>query len=57
MIGRLTPQQRIRLAQSLRRQANQPGVPVKKKMEKRRHASNLMALNLAEAKLKKSDKD
>jgi hypothetical protein len=45
----LSPQQRIRLAQSLRRQANQPGVPVRKKLEKRRLASNLMALNLIEA--------
>jgi hypothetical protein len=53
MIGRLTPQQRIRLAQSLRRQANKPGVPVKKKLEKRRHAANLMQINLIEAKSKK----
>jgi hypothetical protein len=45
----LTPQQRIRLAQSLRRQANQPGVPVRKKLEKLRHMSNLMQLNLIEA--------
>jgi hypothetical protein len=55
MLGKLTPQQRIRLAQSLRRQANQSGVPVKKKLEKRRHASNLMALNMYEAKQKKQD--
>jgi hypothetical protein len=46
---RLTPQQRVRLAQSLRRQANKLGVPVRKKLEKRRHASNLMQINLIEA--------
>jgi len=57
VFGRLTPQQRIRLAQSLRRQANQSGVPVKKKLEKRRHAANLMALNMFEAKQKKPEKD
>jgi hypothetical protein len=37
------------LAQSLRRQSNKPGLPVRKKMEKRRHASNLVKLNLIEA--------
>jgi hypothetical protein len=41
----LTPQRRIRLAQSLRRQANKPGLPVRRKLEKRRHALNLMKLN------------
>jgi hypothetical protein len=47
--ARLTPRHRVRLAQSLRRQANQPGLPVKQKLEKRRHASNLIQLNLIEA--------
>lgn len=47
--ARLTPQQRVRLAQSLRRQANKPGVPVKKKLEKLRHMSNLVQLNQIEA--------
>ncbi len=46
---RLTPQQRVRLARSLRQQANKPGVPVRKKLEKLRHMSNLMAINLYEA--------
>jgi hypothetical protein len=53
---RLTPQQRIRLAQSLRRQANQPGIPVRKKLNKRRHASNLMQLNLIEAQASRSSR-
>jgi hypothetical protein len=47
---RLTPQQqRVRSAQSLRRQANKPGVPVRKKLEKLRRMSNLMQINLFEA--------
>jgi hypothetical protein len=50
---RLTLQERVRLAQSLRRQANKPGVPVKKKLEKRRCAANLMQINLIEAREKK----
>jgi hypothetical protein len=50
---RLTPQQRIRLAKSLRQQANQPGIPVRKKLNKRRHAANLMQINLIEARKKK----
>jgi hypothetical protein len=52
----LTPQQRIRLAQSLRRQANKPGVPVREKLNKRRLASNLMQLNLIEARASRWDR-
>ena len=48
-VGKLDPQFRVRLAQSLRRQANKPGVPVKKKLEKRRLAASLMAINQHEA--------
>jgi len=56
MIGRLTPQERIRLAKDLNRRANgQPKLKLKQRQEARQHASNLMKLNLIEAKQKKSD--
>jgi hypothetical protein len=55
MLGKLTPQQRIRLAQDLRRRANgQPGLTAKQRQELRRHAFNLMQLNLVQAKLQKA---
>ena len=50
MIGRLTPQERIRIAQSLRRQANNSGLSPEQRREKRRHAFDLMKLNEFEAK-------
>ncbi len=52
MIGRLTPQERVRLAKDLRRRANgQPGLTAKFRQRLRQHASNLMQINLIEAKL------
>lgn len=54
-LPRLTPQERIRLAKSLRKQAAQPGLKIKQRQEKRRHAANLMQLNLIEANRKKPD--
>jgi len=50
VIGRLTPQERIRIAQSLRRQANNSGLSPEQRREKRRHAFKLMKLNEFEAK-------
>ena len=51
MRGLLTPRQRIRLAQELRRRANsQPNLKVRQRNELRRHASNLVKLNSLEAK-------
>jgi hypothetical protein len=52
---RLTAEERVRLAQSLRRQAQKPGLKVRQRQEKRRHAANLMQLNLIEAERKKAD--
>ncbi len=55
---RLTPQERIRLAKSLRKRAtDQPGLKIKQRQELRRRAFNLMQINLYEAKLKKPEKD
>jgi len=53
---RMTPQERIRSAKNLYRRANsQPGLTQSQRKEARRHASNLMAINLMEAKRKKPD--
>jgi uncharacterized membrane protein len=52
---RLTPQERVILAKQLNKKAkNQKFTPQQRK-EARRHASNMLALNLMEAKRKKSD--
>lgn len=51
-MARLTPQERMRLAQRLRKLSNQPGLPMKHRKEARRHAANLAAINLSEAKRK-----
>ena len=51
---RMTPQERIQAAQRLRKRANgEPGLKIAKLQDLRRIASNLMALNLWEAKQKK----
>lgn len=47
---RMTPQQRIRFAQDLRRANRQPGVPLVLRLGLRRTAHNLVKLNLIEAK-------
>jgi hypothetical protein len=48
---RLTPSERIRIAKSLLKRAKtQPGVPPHVRAEARRHAHNLITLNLSEAK-------
>ncbi len=53
---RMTPQERIRKAQELRRRANsQPGLPMKLRKELRRVAINLVACNMLEAKRPKPD--
>lgn len=44
MAGKLTPQQRVRLAQNLRKQTNQPGWSPAQRQEKRRLAANLMKI-------------
>jgi len=49
-LGKLTPEQRVHLAQNLRRSANLPGWSQKQRQEKRRLMFNLMQINLAEAK-------
>ncbi len=47
---RLTPQERMRLAQHLRKAANsQNGLTAKQKSEARRHAANLVKINEIEA--------
>jgi hypothetical protein len=52
----MTPQQRIRAAQESRKRANsQPGLPARLRQELRRTASNLVKLNMIEAKRKKPD--
>lgn len=53
---RMTPQERIRLAKKLYMRAKgQPGLSQAERKEARRLASNLMVLNMIEAKRKKSD--
>ena len=49
MIVRLTPQQRIRLAQNLRKQLQLPSLSEQQRQSKRRHIWNLMKLNELEA--------
>jgi hypothetical protein len=49
MLGKLNPQERIRLAQSLRKQSNAPGLSVKQQQVKRQHASDLVKFNEIEA--------
>jgi uncharacterized membrane protein len=50
---RLSPQERIRLAQSLRKRANtQPNLTQGQRKEARRLASNLVALNMLQPKQK-----
>jgi hypothetical protein len=49
MIGRLTPQERIRLAQDLRRQLQRPGLTQQQRQTKRRHIWNLLKINEVEA--------
>jgi hypothetical protein len=56
MIGRLTVQERIRLAQSLRRQSKNVALSPTQRQEKRRHLFNLMKLNELEAKLNQKPK-
>jgi hypothetical protein len=51
----MTPQQRVRAAQDLRKRANsEPGLKIKQRQNLRRIAHNLMAINAYEAKQKKS---
>jgi hypothetical protein len=52
MHERLTAQQRVRLAQELRKQANQPGLSQKQRQDRRRASSNLMKINEYEARKK-----
>jgi hypothetical protein len=49
MIVRLTPQQRIRLAQALRKQLQLPGLSQQQRQAKRRHIWNLMKINEIDA--------
>jgi hypothetical protein len=49
MIVRLTPQQRIRLAQTLRKQLQLPGLSERQRQAKRRHIWNLMKINEIDA--------
>lgn len=52
MIGRLTPQERIRLAQRLLKRANsEEGLSARKRADLRRQASNLVKVNAIEATL------
>ena len=51
MIGRLTPQERIRIVKNLFKKAKAlPGLTQAQRKEARRHGWNLMAINLMEAK-------
>jgi hypothetical protein len=50
VIDRLTPEERIRLAQEARRLADRPGIPSKLKQGLRRSMYNLMQINMVEAK-------
>jgi hypothetical protein len=49
MIVRLTPQQRIRVAQTLRKQLQLPGLSERQRQAKRRHIWNLMKINEIDA--------
>lgn len=52
MPGRLTPQERMRLAKDLMRRANgQPGLKARERQNLRQHASNLLKLNEHQAKM------
>jgi hypothetical protein len=49
MIVRLTPQQRIRVAQTLRKQLQLPGLSERQRQAKRRHIWNLIKINEIDA--------
>ena len=55
MIGKLTPQERMRLAQHCNKRAKDPNLSPKQRSEARGHAWNLVQINMAEAKRKKPD--
>ncbi|MCC6887419.1 MAG: hypothetical protein IT536_02575 [Hyphomicrobiales bacterium] len=49
MVGKLTPQERIRIAKGLRAHANRPNMPAPMRLKLRRAAATLIALNRIEA--------
>jgi hypothetical protein len=49
MVGRLTPQERFRLAKDLRKRALAPGLTPAERAENWRHARNLLTINMVQA--------